>query len=575
MQFTLEELRLLNSTSEEEYDNLTQLAARILQVPIAHVSVLDTEAGFVHYKSQTGHPAELAALGRLPMEQTYCQHVPLSGQAVIAPNAAEHPLLQEAARSAPDLPQAYMGIPIYTPDDEVVGGLCMMQPEPRAWTEDEITLAENFGRCVSDLIKYKAAVLTSERLHEQLSSANAKFGNYARLSSNWMWELDEHLCYTWHSSHEKPLAGSNALELVGKARDLELNGMVVDDEQLRQHNERLKNHEFIDVVLSWKPDNGRMVYSHVLAEPQFDQSGDFTGYLGCGRNITERKILEDQIIHSRKMESIGQLAAGIAHEINTPAQFVGDNTRFLHESFEDISNLNKHYKNFLAAARNERITPALIAQVENAEKDADIDYLETEIPVAIEQTLEGIGRISRIVLAMKEFSHPGTEEKRPVDLNRIIENTITISANEWKYVASMETDLANNLPKVCCHEQEISQVILNMIVNAAHAIEEKNEDRTPAKEKITIMTQTQGGAVSIVIEDTGNGISDGNQPRIFDPFFTTKDVGRGTGQGLSMAYTSIVDNHGGQIDVHSEPGTGTKFTIQLPVSPKSSRELAA
>lgn len=575
MQFTLKELGLLDATTEVEYDNLTRLAASILQVPVVHISVLDTAAGVVHYKSQTGHPEELAALGKLPMEQTYCQHVPLTGSAVIAPNAAEHPLLQEAARSGPNQPQAYMGIPIHAPNDQVVGGLCMMQPEPRWWTREEIALAENFGRCVSDLIKHRAAVLTSERLRQELTTANAKFGHYARLSSNWMWELDESLCYTWHSTHEQPLAGPDAIELVGKSRVIELNGMVADDDQLTEHNKRLKNHEFIDVVLTWKFENGRVVYSHVRAEPQFDKAGNFTGYIGCGRDITERKVLEDQIVHGRKMESIGLLAAGIAHEINTPAQFVGDNTRFLQESFEDLSNLNRQYNKLLVAVENDGNTAELVAQVKSAADKADLEYLEEEIPTAIEQSLEGIGRISRIVLAMKEFSHPGTEEKRPVDLNRIIENTITISANEWKYVASVDTDLEADLPEVNCHEQEISQVVLNMIVNAAHAIVEKGTEQSAAVEKILISTQSIDNLVRIVIEDTGNGIDPQNQIKVFDPFFTTKDVGKGTGQGLSMAYTAIVDNHGGKIRLQSEPGSRTRFTIDLPVSQESTGELAA
>jgi len=313
----------------------------------------------------------------------------------------------------------------------------------------------------------------------------------------------------------------------------------------------------------------------VLAEPQYDASGQFTGYLGCGRNITERKRLEEQIVQSRKMQSIGQLAAGIAHEINTPAQFVGDNTRFLRESFEDLNQLNLQYARLLQAARDNKITTELISQATEAADQADIDYLQEEIPTAIQQSLEGIGRISRIVLAMKEFSHPGSEDKHPVNLNRIIENTITISANEWKYLASMDTHLAPDLPNVNCYEQEISQVVLNMIVNAAHAIAEKSDDPAIATGQITICTTRCNNSVRVTIEDTGNGITAEHQKRIFDPFFTTKDVGKGTGQGLSMAYTSIVDNHDGRISVSSEPGSGTRFTIDLPVPDESRAELAA
>src|SRR6185295_7978872 len=311
---------------------------------------------------------------------------------------------------------------------------------------------------------------------------------------------------------------------------------------------------------------------HVLINtaPLFDTSQAFAGWEGCITDISmlkqtleERDRLEDNLRQAQKLEAIGQLAAGIAHEINTPTQYVGDNLRFLKESFGELDIL-------LAQLVNVGGEPA-----SKLLGDADFDYLKEEIPRALNQSLEGVDRVAKIVRAMKEFSHPA-REKTATDLNRAIQSTITVASNEWKYVAEVEMDLDNNLPSVHCSPAEFNQVVLNMIVNAAHAISDVVGDGGKGKGKIRVKTRPEGEWALIEISDTGAGMPAHVQQRIFEPFFTTKEVGKGTGQGLAIAHNVIVDKHGGTIKVASAPGKGTTFTIRLPIGGmKSESEGAA
>ena len=284
-----------------------------------------------------------------------------------------------------------------------------------------------------------------------------------------------------------------------------------------------------------------------------------------GADITDRKKLEAQLQQSQKMEAIGQLAAGIAHEINTPTQFVGDNTRFFQDALDDLIDIIKIYKELLEAIKSGSLTDELIQTAEERIEEFDLDYLEEEIPVAIRHTLKGVGRIAKIVQAMKIFAHPGGEEKEPADINKSIEKTITISRNEWKYVAEMITDFDESLSFVPCFQAELNQVILNLIVNAAHAIAEANKDDPAQMGTIRISTRREDNWAKIYISDTGSGIPENIQHKIFDLFFTTKEPGKGTGQGLAISHSVIVEKHKGTIILESREGKGTTFTISLPL----------
>lgn len=279
----------------------------------------------------------------------------------------------------------------------------------------------------------------------------------------------------------------------------------------------------------------------------------------------ERKEMEHRLLQMHKLEAVGQLAAGIAHEINTPIQYVGSNIDFLEESFQDVTALVEQCLRLLEAAGRGRVPPPMVQALEEAMKELDWEYLADEIPDAIAQSRDGIQRVSSIVRAMKEFSHPAGREKKPVDLNRLIETTITVARNEWKYVADVETDLAENLPLVPCLTDEMNQVLLNLLVNAAHAVAEKTVGTGGGKGTISFTTRLAADMVEIRISDTGTGIAPEIREKIFDPFFTTKEVGKGTGQGLAISLDVIVNKHGGSLSVESVPGEGATFIIRLPV----------
>jgi PAS domain S-box-containing protein len=297
------------------------------------------------------------------------------------------------------------------------------------------------------------------------------------------------------------------------------------------------------------------------------------GILLLGNETTQQKILESQLLQAQKLESIGQLAAGIAHEINTPAQYVGDNVRFLLEAYEDLEPIHALYDQLLSNLRGENPTEDLVRTIETAVEQADLGYLRQEVPKAARQSLEGIERISRIVRAMKDFSHPGTDVKTDIDLNKAIESTITVARNEWKYVAEMVTDFDPALPFVPCLPAEINQVVLNIIINASHAVSDAlKRSGSETKGTISISTSALGDNAEIRICDTGTGIPENIRSKIFDPFFTTKEVGRGTGQGLAISRSVVVDKHGGTITFDSEIGKGTCFIIRLPLNQKGSEK---
>ncbi len=306
--------------------------------------------------------------------------------------------------------------------------------------------------------------------------------------------------------------------------------------------------------------DGRQLMVAFACSPLIEE-GRRKGAIISFRDIRSLKKAQQEALQASKLASVGQLAAGIAHEINTPTQYIGDNLRFLGDSFAAVVELLARLHQI--ADGTGTAGPDLRATMEHAMADADLDYLVEEIPKAISQSLEGLGQVARIVLAMKEFSHPGEREKAVVDLNQAIEQTLAVSRNEWKHFADICLDLDAELPKVLCLPGELNQVLLNLVVNAVHAIE---AGKRTAKGTIAIATRQCGSMVEISVADDGIGMSEGVKERIFDPFFTTKAVGKGTGQGLSICRDVVVNKHGGRISVDTEEGAGTKFTIALPIN---------
>jgi len=315
-------------------------------------------------------------------------------------------------------------------------------------------------------------------------------------------------------------------------------------------------------VIAHLPDGtARTMLVSVL--PQRSPDGTIAGVIGVGADVSHVSELERVLAQSNRLESIGQLAAGIAHEINTPVQFVSDNVRFLAESFDGILTLVRAVGALVDGPPADQESAPLVA-VRTAVAEADLEFLVAEIPTALSESQEGLVRVAEIVRAMKDFSHPGSG-RVDTDINRAVESTVQVSRNEWKYVAEVALDLDPAVGMAPCFEGELKQVILNMVVNAAHAIAERRAaSGTSVMGTITITTRRDGNSVTVGIGDDGSGMTPEIERRIFDPFFTTKEVGKGTGQGLSLAHDTIVRKHGGRIDVRSKLGVGTTFTLVLP-----------
>lgn len=309
------------------------------------------------------------------------------------------------------------------------------------------------------------------------------------------------------------------------------------------------------------------IYQDATRDPIYQIGEHFNNMVHLLKKKNEKLVIaHQQLYQAQKLESVGQLAAGIAHEINTPIQYVGSNIDFIDDAFQDIKEIVAQFLNLLEQVKEQ---PVLKMEVDGIKKSLDAldwEFMAEEIPQAINQSRDGVQRVSTIVRAMKEFSHPGGKEKSLQDINKIIENTITIGVNEWKYVAELAADLNQNLPAVSCLRDEIGQVILNLLVNAAQAIKEKVGEN-PEKEKgmITVRTSFDNDGVEIRISDTGQGIPEYIQGRIFEPFFTTKEVGQGSGQGLAIAYDVIAQKHGGTLTFETKEGDGTTFIIRLPI----------
>ncbi|WP_275099406.1 sensor histidine kinase [Sedimenticola hydrogenitrophicus] len=283
------------------------------------------------------------------------------------------------------------------------------------------------------------------------------------------------------------------------------------------------------------------------------------------RALTELKAAQSELLQAQKLQAIGQLASGIAHEINTPTQYVGDNITFITESFADLLQALQLCESMLAETPDGESPPECRSTLARAMELADYHYLKEEIPRALKECKDGVKRISGIVGAMKEFAHPSGGIMQPVDLNHLIRSTVEICRNEWKLIAELETELDPVMSSVLGLKDELGQVLLNLIVNAAHAI----ADGKTAGDKmglIRIATRCDGDWAEIQVQDNGCGVPMELRQKIFEPFFTTKEVGRGSGQGLAIVYHVVTDKHHGELTVDSAPGQGTIFTVRLPMA---------
>lgn len=361
---------------------------------------------------------------------------------------------------------------------------------------------------------------------------------------------------TMYHSDESTLASLNMKNLVSESTILE---RLVDQSMQQGH---IKQEPFETIGRSH---NGEE-FPIEIGVSSLDHEGSIH-LVWIIRDISRRKqeearqaALENELQRAQKLEALGTLASGVAHELNTPIQYIGDNVRFLQEAFSDIKDLIDLYK--LAMEQGPDQLSQHLASINSKVEDIDLEFLLSESPQAIEQSLHGLQQAASIVKAIKNFSHPGDEILKPIDLNEAIATTLTVTRNQWKYVARVETDFDQNLPPLECRPEDINQILVNLIVNAADAFEEAGQTTHGL---ITIRTRLEDNRVLIEINDDGPGIPKDILSKIFDPFFTTKDVGKGSGQGLAICYSIITQKYSGNIHCDSIEGKGTSFKIILPL----------
>jgi PAS domain S-box-containing protein len=313
------------------------------------------------------------------------------------------------------------------------------------------------------------------------------------------------------------------------------------------------------------PDGSRTWFSSHMG-PMRDAQG-VRGVVIVAHDVTELRRTQEEFTAAQRMVAVGTLAAGIAHEINTPTQFVSDSVHFLKESSEGLFQLVDsltRLRDAVSEGRDEKQLANLVAATHAAEEASDLDYVREQLPHSFTRCVEGLHRVTTIVRSMKEFAYPAQRTMSAVDLNRAIGSTLVIAQNEYRYVADLVTELGD-LPPVMCHLHDINQVVLNLVVNAAHAIADVVRD-TDRRGLIRVTTEQRDGYVEIRVSDSGTGIPTEIQARIFEPFFTTKEVGRGTGQGLALAWTVIRDRHAGELTFETTLGQGTTFLVRLPIA---------
>ncbi|NDY56087.1 PAS domain S-box protein [Desulfovibrio sulfodismutans] len=396
----------------------------------------------------------------------------------------------------------------------------------------------------------------------QLRESESKYRTLVETMNEGILVLNGDLVVTYINEKVSSLLGYPKSEIIGHSILKFLHAESKDDfiEQQRLRKEgNADSHEFVMVK-----SNGEKVFVLSSPTPLFDASQKFEGSYEVLTNISNIKLIEMQLIHSQKMETIGVMASGIAHEINTPLQYVIGNSSFIKENMGDLLDLTTKIRESLKMVAHENLHDTLQG-LRQAFEVLDIEFLTEEMPRAISECMEGLGRIAAIVTSVKRFSHPDSDVFKSINVNKEIENTITISRNEWKSIAKLTVDFEENLPNLQCIPSDFNQVILNLIINAAHALQEKYGD-TSETGSIHMKTYSGKHHLFVSVTDNGAGIQKSIRDKIFSPFFTTKDVGKGTGMGLAIVL-KIIEKHKGKIWFESVEGEGTTFFVQFPLKP--------
>ena len=549
----LERYGILDTLPEKAFDDLTRIAASICNTPISLVSMVDSNRQW--FKSATG----INGVTETSRDIAFCAHAILDTNTMVVPDAtadprfANNPLVTGEHRI-----RFYAGAPLISPNGYAVGTLCAIDHAPREITQEQRLALEALARQVVDQMELRVNLRTLKHQAQEIEKnrENALCKILDTMQSG-LFVVGRDAKIERSNVALRNMLGFSEQELLGMDAKLVFGGDNIvshgEPEQWQLDNGSLQTENTL------RAKDGRLVPVILSASVLVDPSGGFGSWVCIAHDLTATRALQEQLLSGQKLEAIGRLAAGISHEINTPIQFIGDNTRFLLDAFKDFVKAMEFIK------RSAESNGPLAEEAQVVLKELDLDFLREEAPRAIEQTLEGVGRVSRIVRAMKEFSHPGSDQKQLVNINRLIESTVTVSTNEWKYVATVETEFDADLPLIPCLPGEFNQVVLNIIVNAAHALEESVTSGRRDKGLIKITTKRSPEYAVVSIHDNGCGIQPEIINRIFDPFFTTKEVGKGTGQGLAIARSVVVDKHNGKLEVESSVGVGTTFKILLPL----------
>jgi PAS domain S-box-containing protein len=561
--------RIISSTLnvEEVYEHFAQEVQKLICVERLAFTVINSEdhTAITDYAWGIEIPNRLPGMV-FPLAGTATEKVVQANSGLIIPTEDEDevaaqipgllPVFRAGIRSTMMVPLIYR--------DEVIGVLNLQSIKPKAFTEKELRIAERIGNQIAGAVANSRLFIKLKQAEEQLRRSEERFRLLIENSSDTIATVGQDQNFSYISPSIKRMLGYESAQYLGRNAF-----QLIHPDDLKSSMEAFKQvlqnpGNSVSIEHRLKHQGGSWRVFQTVGRCILNESGEYQIILNS-RDLTQQKNLESQLAQAQKLEAIGSLAAGIAHEINTPTQYVGDNTRFFKDAFSDLNRLLEKYEELLQEVKAGGPTDEVVQEIAAITEEIDLAYIKEEVPKAIEQTLEGVGRVTKIVQAMKEFSHPGTKEKTFIDINKAIENTITVARNEWKYVAEMVTDLDPSLPLVKCLPDEFNQVILNMIINAAHAIGDVVGDGSEKKGIIKVITRKDGDFAEIRISDTGTGIPENIRSRIFDPFFTTKKVGRGTGQGLTISHSVIVEKHGGTISFDSDVGRGTTFIIRLPI----------
>ncbi len=412
---------------------------------------------------------------------------------------------------------------------------------------------------------------------EELSTSVERYRALIECTSAVPWEIDPRtMCLTYVAPQSEKVFGIPAASVVGDPRAFR-RVLPEDRAKILETVNALRGKPLgTEAQIEYQVRNDVGEVRHVRSSVTFTRASasESVHLFGIAVDVTAQKQLELELRQAQKLESVGRLAAGVAHEINTPIQYVSDNVEFLRTATGRLFGLLDRHREVARRAIT-REDDGAVAALEEAERKARLPYLSENVPAAIDAALEGLQRVSEIVRSMKAFAHPDQGEMAAIDLNQAIRNTLTVARNEYKYVADLDLDLGD-LPPVTCLSGEINQVVLNLVVNAAHAIGDVVGD-SGNRGTITVRTRVEGDHVIITIGDTGGGIPEAIRHRLFDPFFTTKAVGKGTGQGLAIARAVVVDKHGGRLSFETDVGKGTTFFVALPTAgvPQAVVEAAA